>query len=1261
MAFHSEDVYVAGGNNKILHSWTPGVEKFDTSSFYNWEQDNIPLYDLEERTYFLWEKSGWPTSGAPQVSGVIFSVSADALGTDEFANNTNLFLDVSSAIEALPDVIRYPIRIEVANFGELGDLVLNNLHFTGNGALEIINRNFAPITPGDYSESDHLSTSSGVKSIVDGTNAGNDAGNTQTYIGDVSSTDVWNTLKDTSALGISTAVLADDPNNESRYENKNITFAQLLHTQKTNNNNTLSTKTARMSAGYARAVSNLFPSTDDINIQNYGSTNDYSISAYDFSGTTNQITNAPIYRKDLNSAGPEFKSPGRVVGAFYGNFFDSIKINNCAGNVYIRNFVVDGASGVSTPTAHTTEIGIQVNNSKVVLEHCAASRCLQAGFEFNNSHVVLSRGAIAFRNYGLSSNTASDHVRIEDPNAAGFRMYNSNVQLSTVGEYNNASGAGALFASTRNGTNGILMHNSTITGGGKRLDTNLGETMTSLQVYENQNQGIKMIGSKIDVDGAIDVWLHDIGIDAYNSTLRLDELFIDCNKTLGLNLKNSNLEYGKNKIGKSVGVGTYNAEDDFLAIFETINTDNMFYWRSGPGMLNFDANGQHINLNNSQIYHPRLSGATGLSRSQFFRNHGNSLAQAGSRKLSTPAIVCENNSDLKLTYARVQTLGEFFAGGAGIDPAAGNQKGTSNANYGSCLLVKDNSTCRLIGGENKFTFLDGPTNYENQQYNAGAYVNNNSKLILGGPTLFMRFGVDILVDNNSILDIGPPRDKNGFIDNDQWSLSVAANQTKVDLHSTRACLVANNNSVINMKDCGDFNGHWAKGDADEAVEGDANAWYASSLVINSNYDTYETSSYHSAGSVQFYPNPQLQSGLDTINPVGDFARTLSDVQVFPLKYGSESNDTSTLSFGGVCVRGMKGSSINVKNVNFPAGWNNTSSLYYDYADDSTDPNGCNQLRIWNIDNTSKLDMSHTSVSGHFPPLVGYNGPSAVYTDGGFGAALNAPDSTWITSALSVLDGYGPSGSIGAQNFGPFRIYTSPKRFAKYLVYKDEPSNETGIIYQTIAQGYNMSGACSAVYTTSDNNMGPDTYSVYGAGTTAPSSIHNEISFSSVHSYALFTASPWGYARDARIYTSATFMSTSSMDTETINSVAPGREDLTAPASDKADGFPGYNLGWTGNYSIPWAKPFFKHYKEADFFYAKDFVPDDYEYRITLDESAIATFANAKNGTLGISGRPKIVTMKTSTVSFAGEGAESEAPQAGIGFLSASEFDLDKQD
>ena len=53
MAFSKTDIYTSSGSTPLYNAWTPYVSKFDTSTFYNWEQDNLPLYDLEERTYLF--------------------------------------------------------------------------------------------------------------------------------------------------------------------------------------------------------------------------------------------------------------------------------------------------------------------------------------------------------------------------------------------------------------------------------------------------------------------------------------------------------------------------------------------------------------------------------------------------------------------------------------------------------------------------------------------------------------------------------------------------------------------------------------------------------------------------------------------------------------------------------------------------------------------------------------------------------------------------------------------------------------------------------------------------------------------------------------------------------------------------------------------------------------------------------------------------------------------------------------------------------
>ena len=62
-----------GGNGYIPLNWAADVPKYDPSSFYNWEQDNMPLWNLEDRTDTLYEALGFP-GGNPQ--GVTFTLSA---------------------------------------------------------------------------------------------------------------------------------------------------------------------------------------------------------------------------------------------------------------------------------------------------------------------------------------------------------------------------------------------------------------------------------------------------------------------------------------------------------------------------------------------------------------------------------------------------------------------------------------------------------------------------------------------------------------------------------------------------------------------------------------------------------------------------------------------------------------------------------------------------------------------------------------------------------------------------------------------------------------------------------------------------------------------------------------------------------------------------------------------------------------------------------------------------------------------------------
>ena len=190
MAFNKNDIYTSSGSVVLFNSWTPYVSKFDTSTFYNWEQDNVPLYDLEERTYELWEQGGFATSAG--VPGLALSVSADTPALT-LQQNPNIFVDVSSAIAAIPKVVRFPVLVEVANFGDLGPLELHNFRIEEEGSIEIINRNFSRT----------YNASSDVRTV--GTPSTGQYLQVPTQI---SSLDLSNTLTDTSCVHIATPVLS---------------------------------------------------------------------------------------------------------------------------------------------------------------------------------------------------------------------------------------------------------------------------------------------------------------------------------------------------------------------------------------------------------------------------------------------------------------------------------------------------------------------------------------------------------------------------------------------------------------------------------------------------------------------------------------------------------------------------------------------------------------------------------------------------------------------------------------------------------------------------------------------------------------------------------------------------------------------------------------------------------------------------------------------------------------------------------------------
>ena len=73
--FQIGDIYTGSGSVVRFSCFPENVHKYQASSFYNYEEDNLPIYDLEERTFANWERLGYYSSSIP---GLALTVSADA-------------------------------------------------------------------------------------------------------------------------------------------------------------------------------------------------------------------------------------------------------------------------------------------------------------------------------------------------------------------------------------------------------------------------------------------------------------------------------------------------------------------------------------------------------------------------------------------------------------------------------------------------------------------------------------------------------------------------------------------------------------------------------------------------------------------------------------------------------------------------------------------------------------------------------------------------------------------------------------------------------------------------------------------------------------------------------------------------------------------------------------------------------------------------------------------------------------------------------
>jgi hypothetical protein len=858
----------------------------------------------------------------------------------------------------------------------------------------------------------------------------------------------------------------------------------------------------------------------------------------------------------------------------YTNRLDSISVKNCDGPIYIRHFFVDGQH---TAAGLGRDNGVVVQNSNVFLENISVVRCNETGFKFDNSEVSLSRSCIAYRIYERSSSSA----RVASI-GTGLQSYNSKVKL--VG--NNDSQAGGDddgFTATRC-TTGVKLFNSVLEGGYLRTTLADSSSGSFLSLERNTETGLVATNSEITLAGSIDVYHNAAGIVLDNSKLQYEDLCVEGNQNIGLECKNSDVLWDG---GKS-----------FTIAGQTVRNQ-----------VDFKNNGQDLFIDKGSSFGFKRSNSMNntFGHMSFVSGHGQIVLDGNTSPL--PSISVENNSRAEFLHSKIIPRGLNTVHVTTNSPA-----------FGLAAKASNNSEIEFYGTGSGCTFIAGVPSYSYQKHVAGLYAENGSKIGLHGPTVISQFGVDVLASNNSIIEICPPHKKGTkTYDSSGFDLNDFKNHTSVEIHSTRSCLVADKNSTIVAKDLGDY----------------ANFWGAAEIA-DSGYrsDNMGTSAFTSHGSLQFFPNPQnstlcasggaVESVVTSIPTRPKFTKLGNQNQYLDTTNyvtGPDFPALSALTLGGMCVRALGNSVVEVDNVHFPIGTadNALNEAWFD-AGGST----CHRLMIWNIADQSKLKASNLSVSGSYPGNASYYGPSAIWLDSAGNTASGAPAGTPNTGKLSILDSYGAGSSVftlepgtsynspfnnyypynasdagihqgisdgglvvssttqylygasglGVQaNRGIFRLYFSVSPEAKYLT--AENTDEVGIAHQIFSQGYNFSGTLSAL---------------------ALEGLADSLAVSALSQKLL------------KLY----------------DSDGDGILDT---------------LGTSG------------------FYYCSEFVEEN-PTQCMLDESAADSFANAKNCALGGSGRPKKVTIYRSRLDT-NRASDAYVGDSIVGTKSSNVFDLER--
>ena len=1051
--------YVITAPNNLID-----VRKYTAGSFYNWEQDNIPINDLETRTTTLGASIGLMSSSIPGATLVLSSSTDASLATYD---------NIEDIIALIPRVLTFPILVEICAYGNLGDLNLEGISAVGNGKLQFLNRNHAAVRRQDYlrfPKHNSISTITGFP---------------------------WGDLlqsASTSSIDLYDQISAATSSRRelSCYDRASWnSYGRVFHAGRTSTQGTFNEPT--FLAGSPNLIETSTATDHIFSGISYGPLQDASI-AYDanpkeFGATASGVS----YRDHTNSLAYFTYKPvvGNEVNPIYayGNYFKSITVENCRGvQIQFKGICADGVmeSSVAPNLLHDRSNGFYIRNSDVILTSCASFRNHFNGFRIKDSNVKIERGIVGYRNYHLAVADDRRLASYDWPAGIGFHATRSSIWFDTSQSKNTTTKlwdnratdvrSQGRFSSMMmcNGGHGWMLTDCKVDGGvGGHQDT-----YTSTDSYGNPSSHDQGAGSgDYSTTQLISAFNKLDGFHIRDSTVLYRGIVrAQSNESDGVNIGNS--IYGtmgthaefNNDIGihlnSSKFTYNYGAELFFGKTGEygyDLDTSNV-YTRAGHSRYTpavcVNANSKHnIKVTNNSSFSDanlehsgRRAGTVGgrstvsLVLAPMWSFNGQILDEANVNFLelgNLPLVEVSNNS-----YARFLgfcAMGDTYMslpthwGSGTVFPKYNSGHHFPGPVKGRALSVTDNSKVDLYGTSafNTSISLNYPINSVNEIKNSwtqsALYAGQNSSIRIAGPTKISNFGVAALAEDNSKIYIGEALDSHGKPLKALDPLDLSGH-SQVELHATRACLVANNNSTLEMIKCG----------AHAGVAGTTN-----------HVDYALGNGTHAASFIQFYPNAFTEQIIDAAGGKhsdqnftnklalpGKFLRTKPGLDDATTPNRTLHNEVST---GGMCVRAVGGSKVHVDQVNFAVHMptSDLSGAYYNLDGSGNEGIGVytgsgsvaptaeslgsatnhyagSQIFMWNIADNSRIVASNLKVNSLDPSAAGYHGP-----DGRWGIPVDTVGQT----SFGPLDYYGITGAYHAEagksdvhyNHGPFRL------------------------------------------------------------------------------------------------------------------------------------------------------------------------------------------------------------------------------------------------